>query len=43
MDKRTLERTEKLSTLGFSEYETLHLSVPENSKVDMFLTTDHQQ
>ena len=42
LNEKTLERAEKLSALGFGEYDALHLSAAENSNVDVFLTTDDQ-
>lgn len=42
ISEKTLERAETLSALGFGEYDALHLASAENSKVDVFLTTDDQ-
>lgn len=42
ISEKTLERAEKLSSLGFGEYDALHLASAENSKADVFLTTDDQ-
>jgi len=42
LNEKTLERAEKLSALGFGEYDALQLSAAENSNVDVFLTTDDQ-
>jgi len=42
LNEKALERAEKLSALGFGEYDALHLSAAENSNVDVFLTTDDQ-
>lgn len=42
INEEILERAEKLSALGFGEYDSLHLSAAENSKADVFLTTDDQ-
>ena len=42
INEKTLEHAEKLSALGFGEYDALHLSAAESSNVDVFLTTDDQ-
>jgi hypothetical protein len=42
INEETLKRADKLSALGFGEYDALHLSAAENSIVDVFLTTDDQ-
>jgi predicted nucleic acid-binding protein len=42
ISEKTLERAETLSSLGFGEYDALHLASAENSKADVFLTTDDQ-
>ena len=42
INQKTLEHAEKLSALGFGEYDALHLSAAESSNVDVFLTTDDQ-
>lgn len=42
ISEKTMERAETFSTLGFGEYDSLHLASAENSKADVFLTTDDQ-
>lgn len=38
--KKIMERAEALSSMGFGEYDALHLASAESAKVDVFLTTD---
>ena len=38
--ERILERAEKLSALGFDDFDAVHLASAEYAKVDIFLTTD---
>ena len=38
--EKILERAEKLSSLGFDDFDALHLASAEHAKVDIFLTTD---
>jgi predicted nucleic acid-binding protein len=40
LSEKIMERAEALSSLGFGEYDALHLASAENAKVDVFLTTD---
>jgi predicted nucleic acid-binding protein len=40
ISKKILDRAEALSSLGFGEYDALHLASAESAKVDVFLTTD---
>ncbi len=40
ISEKILQRAEMLSSLGFDEYDSLHLASAENAKVDVFLTTD---
>jgi predicted nucleic acid-binding protein len=40
ISEKILQRAEMLSSLGFDEYDALHLASAENAKVDVFLTTD---
>ena len=42
ISEKTLDRAEALSSLGFGEYDALHLASAESAKVDVFLTTDDQ-
>ncbi|NCP88230.1 type II toxin-antitoxin system VapC family toxin [bacterium] len=42
ISEKTLVRAEALSSLGFGEYDALHLASAESAKVDVFLTTDDQ-
>ncbi len=39
---KILDRAETLSTLGFDNYDALHLASAESAKVDAFLSTDDQ-
>jgi len=40
ISEKIMERAEALSSLGFGEYDALHLASAESVKVDVFLTTD---
>lgn len=40
LSEKIMERAEALSSLGFGEYDALHLASAESAKVDVFLTTD---
>jgi predicted nucleic acid-binding protein len=40
ISEKIIERAEALSSLGFGEYDALHLASAESAKVDVFLTTD---
>jgi predicted nucleic acid-binding protein len=40
ISEKILQRAEMLSSLGFDEYDALHLASAESGKVDVFLTTD---
>ena len=42
ISEKTLDRAEMLSSLGFGEYDALHMAAAETAKVDVFLTTDDQ-
>ncbi len=42
VNEKTVGRAETLSSLGFGDYDALHLASAESSKVDVFLTTDDQ-
>jgi predicted nucleic acid-binding protein len=42
ISERALHRAETLSSLGFGEYDALHLASAESLKADVFLTTDDQ-
>lgn len=40
INEKIMERAQVLSSLGFGEYDALHLASAESAKVDVFLTTD---
>lgn len=40
ISEEILDRAQKLESLGFDEFDAVHLASAENAKVDIFLTTD---
>lgn len=40
LDDKIIARTRDLQTMGFSEFDALHLACAETGQVDVFLTTD---
>jgi predicted nucleic acid-binding protein len=40
LDDKTMARARHLQTMGFSEFDALHLACAETGQVDVFLTTD---
>ncbi len=41
-DSRIAERGTRLHTLGYGEFDALHLAMAEHSKADLLLTTDNR-